>query len=167
MRPRQTHLKINILPMGSSSLIRPICAEYYPIGPELDRLVTELLRPEGVELPVGEEPPTWRPVGTYREAFRPSDCVCASARISRAIEALGKPAGITSKEGPYWMAQWRPHLLGSKGYIAGWCFNPGRFEEWYHWATAPHLPHAVCLAGLLTALRLSTPPERPTNSFCA
>ena len=137
--------------MRRGLLARPVCAEYYPIGVDLDTFVTKLLHPEGVELPVGQGPPLWRPVGTTREAFRPSDCVVASSRISRAIEGLGKPEGIAGKDGPYWMAQWRPNLLGSKGYLAGWCVNPGGFEEWYRWATAPTLPHAVCLAGLLAA----------------
>ena len=135
--------------MRPLKLTRPICSEYYPVGPPLDRLVAEVLRPEGVELPVGEGPPMWNPVGVFREPFRPSDCVPASALISRAIEALGPPPGITAKSGPYWMAQWRPHYLGSKGYIAGWCADPDTFEAWYRWTTAPRLPHAVCLAGLL------------------
>ena len=134
--------------MENQIIPRPLSSEHYPVGLKLDRLVTQLLCPEGVVLPEGEGRPVWRPVRTYTEEFRPSDCVRASSVISKAIAKLGPPPEISSTDGPWWMGQWRPNLIGSTGYLVGWCCHPWKFEEWYEWTTAPRLPHAICLAGL-------------------
>ena len=134
-----------------SEIIITASADKHPPGAVLDHLVVRLLQPPGVEPGEGEGAPTWRPVGTYWDSFRPSADVAASDVVSKAIERLGPPEGVISNDGPWWMGQWRPHLHGSRGYVVGWCCHPGGSEEWYQWATGSTLPHAICLAGLVAS----------------